>query len=375
MRNIFKIAPWAMLLAFLAMPVQAAVVVESTESDDVLDAVGEITSSVRVANRGDTVTVFLNGTYVATAWLQRERGSPGSGAWENVKRVTNGTDNATIQTSWVTRRDNTSWRVFMDAFTSGDIVAQVTNASKVPTEYAEGRTYQRYFDDFFTNTSAVNAEYWITAENDGSGTVCVVTVTIQEGAITCISGTGEDGLDVVALSFVDLTDDGALVSDGVMVSETRLQVTDFDGQVGFCLHDEEATASQLTPFDVDSNVVLFDTGNQADSVCLMNQDEATSGTTWQPVSANTDVEGNNSDEYETVTVVDATYVILRIELDSSGDAYFYIDGVLVYAENEVVATTARLIPFIWVNTTTDGSGGAVTVIIDYVDFIAARPSA
>ena len=166
---------------------------------------------------------------------------------------------------------------------------------------------------------------------------------------------------------------GGLVSDGTMAFEVRLKSNVTTAQFGALLHDEECVATQLTPFDVDSNVVTFDTGNQANSVGFAHSEEADDVDGWTAVSANADTEGNNSDEFEVGTVVADTYVTLRIELDSSGDAYWYVDSVLVYAENEVVATTAILIPFVWADTTA-ADGGDPTIDVDFIEFVMTRPA-
>ena len=85
--------------------------------------------------------------------------------------------------------------------------------------------------------------------------------------------------------------------------------------------------------------------------------------------------GNNDDEYDiSSTIAVNTYYTLRIEVDSTGDGYFYVDGNLKYAENEVVATTARLIPYIMGNEDVDDGTGAGTMIIDYLEFVYSRPS-
>lgn len=371
MWNYLKILACAALL--LGWTTAQAAVVESTESDDLLDAVDEITSTLSVDGPTD-LTIFVNGTYVATAVLQREVGSPGSGAWENVLVVTDGTDDATVVSSYKSGPGPGAYRVKMTAFTSGDIAVQLTDGSLVPQVFAEGDDYIRHYDDFFSHTATIDAALYITDENDAGGTVAVVTPAIQEGAVTIISGTGGDDADEVCFSLIDLTDFGALVSDGWTAFETRLKSSVTTGQFGMLLHDEECVSTQLTPFDIDSNVVGFDTTNQANSVGIVHSEEADDVDGWTAVSANADTLGNNADEMEVGTVVAATYVTLRVEVDSTGDAYFYIDGILKYAENETVATTARLIPFIWVDTTTD-DGGDPTVDIDYLEFVMSRPPA
>lgn len=367
LRNLFLAA----LLA--AFPVQFALadVVESTETDDVFDAVGEVSSTLFVADAGTPITVFVNGTYSGDVFLQREQGSPGSGAWQNVVEVT-GAANATVVTATETETDNTSWRLFMSAFTSGDVVAQLTDSPVSPRTFV-GDAYVIHEDDFFTNTATIDDAFYVTAENDAGGTVAVVTPTIQEGAVTIITGTGGDDADEVCFSLIDATDDAALVSDGWTAFETNLQASVVTGQYGMLLHDEECVNTQVSPFDVDSNAVTFDTSNQDNSVGLMHSEEADFPLAWIPVCANADAECNNEDEYDTATTIAAsTYTRLRVEVQSNGDCYFFVNNNLVYAENECVATTARLIPFIWADTTA-ADGGDPTVIIDQLKFVMSRP--
>ena len=252
-------------------------------------------------------------------------------------------------------------------------MAQLTDASQVPQVFVEGASYIRHTDDFFTNTGTINAAFYVTTRNDGGGTLAVVTPTIQEGAVTIVTGTGGDDADEVCFSLIDVTDDGALVSDGWTVFEVRLKSNVTTAQFGALLHDEECVNTQLTPFDVDSNVVTFDTSNQANSVGFVHSEEADDVDGWTAVCANADAECNNADEYEIGTVVANTYVTLRIEVDNTGDGYWYIDGALVYAENQTVATSARLIPFVWADTTA-ADGGDPTINIDWIEFVMSRPA-
>ena len=375
----FMTAAFAAILALgLGFSAQASRVVTNT-TDQLFNAADELSTEMLVVKRGTSVKIFVNGTYDVTAILklQRERGSPGSGAWEDIQTVTAvpAVADATREVVYITKFARENLRLKLDAISTGAVVAYMTDAPSAPAEYTDKRLYQTLHDDFFNNTATLSVESWVTEEDDSTGTVCVVTVTLQEGAVTCISGTGEDAGDAVGISHIDVTDGGALVSDGTMVVEARVKATDYDGQVGVCLNDEEFIATTIALFDIDTNVIVFDTSNQEDAACIMNQDEADGATLWEPVSAIADAEGNNSDEWDNgPVVVDDTYTVLRIEIDSAGNAYFYVDGLLIFAEPLAVATTARLIPFLWTNTTTDGSGGATTLIIDYITFIRSRPT-
>lgn len=375
----FRNLIWIPLAALIFAGAAQAAVVESTETDDVLDAVDEVTGTLTVGPETD-ITIFVNGTYVATAVLQREQGAPGSGSWAAVMDVTNGTDNATVTTSHKSGPNTERFRVAMTAFTSGDLLAQLTDGATTAQTFAEGSTYIRYFEDWFTaeqldTESATDQGIWVTDEDAATGTIAVVTDTIDEGGVTIVSGTTGTNNDTVCLSFTDVTDQNGLISDGWTAVEARLRYDVAAGiQLGVSLLDVECAATGIEPFDVDTNVVTFATATYENGAGWQLQDDADDTDGWEPVSANADTVGNNADEFEAATSVGInTYERVRLEIDSAGDGYWYFNGTLVYAENEVVATTARLAPFIWINTS-DVANTAVTTIIDYVEFVASRPS-
>ena len=92
-------------------------------------------------------------------------------------------------------------------------------------------------------------------------------------------------------------------------------------------------------------------------------------------SNNANTLGNASDEYSlAVAPVASTYIILRVEIDATGHAFFYINGLLQGAEPLAVATTAVLIPYWWAGSPDDGTGTVTKMYIDYLEFWGARPA-
>lgn len=81
-----------------------------------------------VADRGETVTIAISGTYNMTLLFQREKGSPGSGSWETLKTYT--TANATVSEDYVTQSYNESLRVYVSVDTSGTAVVTLTDSDK-----------------------------------------------------------------------------------------------------------------------------------------------------------------------------------------------------------------------------------------------------
>lgn len=80
-----------------------------------------------VADRGETVAVAISGTYNMTIALQREQGSPGSGAWQTIKEYS--TANATVAENYVTQSYNEKVRLIVLVDTSGTATATLTDNS------------------------------------------------------------------------------------------------------------------------------------------------------------------------------------------------------------------------------------------------------
>ena len=75
---------------------------------------------------GDTVSVAISGTYDMTIELQRERGSPGSGAWERIKSYT--TAHATVAETYTTKYPKEKLRLVVTEDTSGTATATLTDS-------------------------------------------------------------------------------------------------------------------------------------------------------------------------------------------------------------------------------------------------------
>ncbi len=375
----------AALLSVLPLQVNAAVV-DSTEADFGFDAAGEVTDSLTIP-AFTTLTVFVNGTYSVAnlVFLQREAGSPGSGAWENVLQVA-GTGSglaadATGEFSWTNGPNRKGYRVAMTAAGTGDVMVQLTDRAAAAAAFTPNdRSVMHYFTDFNEwQTTAVNAELFLTIDNDSSGTIAVIDPAVEEGAMTLASGTVGDRADEAALSSIDVSDWAGLVSDGPIKFEVRMQADVLAGVWGALLTTLQipAATNASSPFDVDSNVVTQE-NSHVNALAIMMQSEADDVDGWIAVSENANAEGNDGgavgtgDEFEVGTAVAATYFDLRLETDAAGDCYFYVDGDLQYAEDSCVATTARLAWWVWANT--DATAAALTLIVDYVEFQTTKPA-
>lgn len=81
-------------------------------------------TTLSLRNKGEIAAIALSGTYAATVELQREKGSPGSGAWEAIKSWN--TANATVAYNYVASQDAERLRIICVAFTSGTEVSTIT---------------------------------------------------------------------------------------------------------------------------------------------------------------------------------------------------------------------------------------------------------
>ncbi len=359
--------------AFAAVVAQATVV-ENTVAGG-MDAEGEVSGTI-IVEPFTTLSIFWGGTYSAANRfeLQEAVGSPDSGAWRKVLRLDTATANSDDGTTFLTGPNRTAYRAFMTTAGTGDVLIKITNASRTPNDFSDFRVYLRFFDDFNTQTTAIDAAHYAVTEEDGTGTVGVVTPAIEEGGVTSITGTASDGADSMCIHTIVVTDKAGLVSDGWTMFETRVRHNEVGANIemgaGFvdviCDGDSgdvpaTASADELTVVGYSDVAVLLQDGDITSASAI----------NFTPFSVNGGVEQhdtagvNTAHVYDTgVALVDDTYNILRVEIDASGDVFYYIDGVLVFAEFTGIATTATPVPMVWVNSA-DNGGTTNTQVIDW----------
>ncbi len=346
----------------------------------------DVSSSVCTNADNQTVTMFGSGTYDMVIGLQTEQGSPGSGAWADVPGFTDvfPTANAQTTVAYTSGLSGRCYRLRVTTDTSGTTYYTILTGRTTPTVWASTdanmRTHHRLFDDFHGGALAVTtgssfASWLTTAGSDGDATVAV-TLASPEGILEM--GWGATGTDISNTSCITLSLIGqfSLVSSGLTVMETRLhldQVT--TGIWGIGLADTIAqTACDVVGFDTTSSNVYTE-GVQTDlaDALFIHTDEALVSANWMSGSLNTNTTQNGGIGFEAGAGATAsTYQIFRIEVDATGDAYYYLDGVLFHAQTTAVATTAVLSPMISAYAITAVAAGDME--IDYIDFWAARPS-
>lgn len=83
--------------------------------------------TLNMSHKGDVAAVAISGTYNMTIQLQREIGSPGSGAWLPIEEWS--TEDATVAFNYVTKADNEHLRLIVTVDTSGTATATLTDTN------------------------------------------------------------------------------------------------------------------------------------------------------------------------------------------------------------------------------------------------------
>jgi hypothetical protein len=277
-------------------------------------------------------------------------------------------------------------RTVLDGVTPGttaDSKAVVLDSSsevKMPAggHIETGRSRVEIFDDFtmeaIQTTGAGDGNWIVFAGSDGDADAAAIVAGGPEGQVVMGSGGTGAADDGTVISLI-LLSQGSLVSLGMTVFETRVS---FDQVTGtswcFGLSDTLAHSDERNLYKVNSGTIADGGLTLDDAVCFAFDTDATAPTKWQFCSENGGtIAASAAEDAHTAGPVADTYAVLRIEVDATGDARLYIDGVLVKTQLLAVATTAILIPFIGGNSA-DDADVATDVHVDYIYFGHARPA-
>lgn len=254
---------------------------------------------------------------------------------------------------------------------------KATSATQWYVDEAKARpareTHFEYFDDFTgpaIQLTGVREALWVVFEGSEGAATVGVTITSPEGGINMGSAAANGAQDKTVLSLIATTM-GSLVSLGKTVFETRVAFDVITGTSwGFGLSGTLANATEVANFTVNSGTVA---ANVNDGISFAFDTDATTAE-WQAVSVNNTTVGNSAAEEAlgSAPVVN-TYATLRIEVDASGDARWYVDGALVASRAAALLTTAVLIPYIYGDSAVDAQSAVVTTN-DYILFQGHRNS-
>lgn len=375
MKMYLKTALLAALLAFAPATAYSAVVA-SSETDDVFDAAEEVSLAIFAPAR-TTLSFFVSGTYSVanTVVVQRERGSPGSGAWEDVLTLDTSTANARTTETILTGPNPANYRMRMTVAGTGNVVAYMTDHPVAARAWVTNADQIVFYDEFMytdeeTSLTTLDVEKYLSLE-EGGGTVALLVDANREGIVSILGD--NDAGDVTCFSLVTAANQAALISDGWTVIEVRLAPSSIAAGAAIGFSDVICAGTGAVPFALTGTAVVADDNPHAEMAMIMFDDNATPADGWIAVSmTDTNAEGNDAIVVDLgSTVVVTVYAdVLRIEIDSAGNAYYYVDGTLVHAEWDAMSTTAEIIPTIYAI----GSGVNITLSLDYLMFVKPRPS-
>jgi len=352
--------------------------------------VDDVTTTACTTGRNQTVSGFFNGVDADQIWrLEKETGSRGSGAWRPISGYSDVFPTANggaavanaVQIMRYSSEEAACFRLHMTTDGGGTAQVQlVTNRDNVTANQPRS-THFELFDDFFQSLLPVAAlgsqADWIGFLGTSQNNVVAIGEASPEGIMTL---TGGDTGDIEDYSEVTLGLDayGATVSEGLIIFEARLSMEDIDaGDVNFGLTEDVAVnAHEENEFFVNTNVIT-DKSTVDSAVMFAYSSDAYLPLLWHAVSTNGTAIGNAADEYSLGnSPTAATYQLFRIEVDPTGHAYWYVNGLLMGVEPLAVAVAATLMPYFGAGSAVDcaGSCDVTKLDIDYVYFSGARPS-
>lgn len=211
------------------------------------------------------------------------------------------------------------------------------------------------FDDFLGD---VIADQWSAADGSDDLAVAVAVVTAgNNGLLRLTTGDAGSGIAADGSSLTHMLN--WLPSNGGLRMETRLKintaVTNIALNVGFT--DTLATTTLEMPITISGTTITTDATDAA--VFVFDTAQTNDFFHLQGVKNNTDTALLNS----AVAPVADTFIHLAVEIDASGNATYYIDGVLKGSVANAVTPSVALTPIIVANARTTTSK---VVDIDYI---------
>lgn len=225
-----------------------------------------------------------------------------------------------------------------------------------------GATRYGKFSDFLGlgQDSNVACDGW-TGVTENSGTSTVATAVI-DGAYTLTTGTSDNNAGSIVLGL------NYRASDNGIVMEAGVNLTSI-ASVGLFVGFTDTTSIEF-PISISGTTI---TSTATDAVGLLFDTDATTDV-WYAVGVKADVDTAAIAVSSAYTPVAATYQNIRVQVDTNGYAYFFINGNQVAMQNlnqgtgqtglaNAVTTTAALTPCVYVGTRTTA---AKVATVDYV---------
>jgi len=191
------------------------------------------TATASLKHKGDQVAIALSGTYNMVIQLQKEMGSPGSGAWQKLKEWS--TANATVAYNHVASEPNESLRLIVITDTSGTCTATIAdNLDKIIKQWKspsgdvlmqltqEGLEVAGAFrrissDDGGSAIVSVSASTTLTAEDHAGKTLVTGVATTMTLTLPAATATGN-----IYKVFCGITATGDLIIQAASASDVIL---------------------------------------------------------------------------------------------------------------------------------------------------------
>lgn len=344
--------------------------------------VDDVTTTACTTGLNQTVDMFANGGSMDQVWqLEVESGSKGSGTFKPVTGFLDvfPTSSSLVQVNHYASDQPACFRLRMTTDGGGTGEIQLVTNRATPTDIISLSYLDNIikFDDFHGTVLGIaalgtNSSDWLSFIGAAGGTaVAAVEEASPEGILTFSTGADDDADDMIEVSY-GTNAFQALVSNGLTIIECRSALDAVVASQFACgLSEDVAVDGGEDMEHIITTGTITDNANVSTGISIMYSTDATTNE-WQAVSTNATAIGNAATEYNlNVAPTAGTYDTLRIEIEATGDAYFYVNGVLQGAEPLAVATAATLMPWLGVMSTTTT---LVKVDTDYVLFVAPRPS-
>lgn len=245
---------------------------------------------------------------------------------------------------------------------SGTTARGATVTAQQMNDLFAGKTYVRLFDDFLGD--AVDSRWSAAQGTDGQGAIAAVVAGAAGGAVRLTAG----DTVTVAESLSSLTHGlNWKANQGGLVFEAKVTPVSSVANVAYFigLTDTLATTTLEEPATLATATITY---NAADAVGFLYDTGATTDVFYGVA-----VKATAGTAFASAVVgalpVAGTAITFRIELDSTGAASFYADGVLLGTIAAAVTATVALTPIVSVmaRTTTVKS-----IDVDYIDVKALR---
>lgn len=330
------------------------------------------------------LTVFISGTYGNdnVVWVQKEVGSPGSGAWENFFQLDLNTANLR-QIQGITNGPTPArYRLFMTTYDTGDVVAYMTNYPRTARDWVSNADFVVAFDDFNQTQEAgldsfvtINDQLYLAFSNTLSGAneaIAVVDVSNLEGGVTMESSDGTAD-EMACFGSLLAATHGGTVGVGWISFEARVEWSTYAGKGGISINDTICVSNAVSLTDITGTTVAAN-GATSSVASIFFDDGATSALFFHALSALSNAEGSNAlTVVGPATATAGNYApVLRIEIDNLGNAFFFHDGTLFHAEPLAVSPTDEVIFRVEGGTSATTTG--VDITIDYIEWVTPRPA-